>query len=66
MQELIIIDDALERAIDNSDMGYLRKSLYKKILDFADGKLQISKTAVELMPGFVKNEDIKKIKENLI
>ena len=64
--ELIIIDERLVKAIDNTDMGYLRKSLYKKILDYADGKLQISKTAVELLPGFVKNEDIKKIKENLI
>ena len=64
--ELIVIDKKLEKAIDNTDMGSLRKSLYKKILDIKDGKLYISKLATELIPDFVKSGDIKKIKENLI
>lgn len=64
--ELILIDKRLEDAIDNTDMGYLRKRLYKRILHIVDERLQISKTAVELIPSFIKSEDIKKIKENLI
>lgn len=63
--ELVVIDDALERAIDNSDIGFLKKRTLKKILDIVDGKLVIRKIALEVLPGFVKAEEIRMIKENL-
>lgn len=63
--ELVVIDDALERAIDNSDIGFLKKRTLKKILDIVDGKLVIRKLALEVLPGFVKAEEIREIKENL-
>lgn len=63
--ELVVIDDALERAIDNSDIGFLKKRTLKKILDIVDGKLVIRKIALEVLPGFVKVEEIRMIKENL-
>ena len=65
MQELIIIDDTLERAIDNSGIGFLKKRTLKKILDIVDGKLVIRKLALEVLPGFVKAEEIREIKENM-
>ena len=63
--ELVVIDDALERAIDNSDIGFLKKRTLKKILDIVDGRLVIRKIALEVLPGFVKAEEIRMIKENL-
>ena len=63
--ELVVIDDALERAIDNSDIGFLKKRTLKKILDIVDGKLVIRKIALDVLPGFVKAEEIRMIKENL-
>ena len=63
--ELVVIDDALERAIDNSDIGFLKKRTLKKILDIVDGRLVIRKIALDVLPGFVKAEEIRMIKENL-
>lgn len=63
--ELVVIDDALERAIDNSDIGFLKKRTLKKILDIVDGRLVIRKIALDVLPGFVKAEEIREIKENL-
>lgn len=63
--ELVVLDDTLEMAIDNSDIGFLKKRTLKKILDIVDGKLVIRKIALEVLPGFVKAEEIRMIKENL-
>ena len=63
---MIIINEKLEAAIDNTDMNYLRKSLYKKILEYDGGRLSVSKLAMELMPSFIRREDIRKIKCELL
>lgn len=63
--EMVILDDALEMAIENTDIGFLKKITLKKILNLQNGRLVISKLAMEVLPGFVKPEEIRMIKENL-
>ena len=65
MKQFYMIDEKLEAAIDNTDMTVLRKSLYKKILEYENGRLSVSRLAMDVIPSFVRREDIRKIKYEL-
>ena len=65
MKQVYFINEKLEAAIDNTDMNMIRKSLYKKILEYDNRKISVSRLAMEVMPSFLRREDIKKIKYEL-
>lgn len=65
MKQFYMIDEKLEAAIDNTDMNLIRKSLYKKILEYENGRLSVSRLAMEVLPSFIRREDIRKIKYEL-
>lgn len=60
----IYCDEQLAAAIESTSMSKVRKLLYKRILDIQNGRVVVSKIAVELIPDVIKREEIREVKRN--
>lgn len=52
MKQFYMIDEKLEAAIDNTDMNLIRKSLYKKILEYEIGMRMLEPRELYNAQGF--------------